>query len=590
MKTPSILFKEVSYQVQNLVSYIELGDIGLPDLQRPFVWTNIKVRDLFDSMFRGYPVGYLVFWDFSGDNEGRAIGVDDKAHRVARLLIVDGQQRLTSLYAVFKGEAVLDKNYKKRNLEISFRPRDGKFDVSNAAILRDPEFIPDISVIWSSGSSSHRIISEFLERVKAKREISEEEEEIISRNFDRLFDLQNYPFTAIEIASTVDEEQVAKIFVRLNSQGVNLKQADFILTLLSVYANDVRNDLERFCEDARKPVGPFMPASPYNHFIQPTPDQMLRVAAALGFYKGRLKTVYQILRGKELESGGFSPSARDEQFDVLRQCKDKVLDLTFWHQFFGAVAGAGFRSAAIVSSEMALLYSYVFYLLGKTVFNLPYDVLDRLIGRWFFATSLTGRYTVGAPETAMDGDLSHAKAQTGADGFVNALERVMSDTLTQDFWNITLPNELETSSATSRAFFAYYAALNKLNAPVLFSDKSISDLLDPTIKRKKKALDRHHLFPRAWLEREGIKDMKLINQGANYALLEWPANIAVKDAPPPEYVPVMKKRFREDVWARMCRLHALPEGWEHLPYDEFLAQRRVLIAVIIREGFESLTK
>lgn len=228
-------FKRVDYDLSGLLHFIDIGDIGLPDIQRPFVWSNSKVRDLFDSMYRGFPVGYLLFWENGNTNGTRAIGTEGKAHRVPARLIVDGQQRLTSLYAVFRGKNVVDQDYKERHIDIAFRPRDGKFEVADAAIRKDPEFIPDISEMWISGASSRRLVNDFISKLSAKVPLSADEEEHIAHNLDRLFDLQRYPFTALEIASSVDEEQVADIFVRINSEGVKLNQADFILTLLSVF-------------------------------------------------------------------------------------------------------------------------------------------------------------------------------------------------------------------------------------------------------------------------------------------------------------------------------------------------------------------
>jgi uncharacterized protein with ParB-like and HNH nuclease domain len=127
-------FKKVDYDLSGLLHYIDIGDIGLPDIQRPFVWSNAKVRDLFDSMYRGFPIGYLLFWENSSANGAKQIGVENKQHKVASRLIVDGQQRLTSLFAVFRGCKVLDEDYKERLIEVAFRPRDGKFEVADAAI------------------------------------------------------------------------------------------------------------------------------------------------------------------------------------------------------------------------------------------------------------------------------------------------------------------------------------------------------------------------------------------------------------------------------------------------------------------------
>ncbi len=580
-------FKKVDYDLSGLLHYIEIGDIGLPDIQRPFVWANAKVRDLFDSMYRGFPVGYLLFWENGTANGAKQIGVGSKQHKVASRLIVDGQQRLTSLFAVFRGRKVLDEDYKERQIEVAFRPRDGKFEVADAAIRRDPEWIANISDIWSSGKPSYQMVKRFLKQLETKGPLAPEDEELISHNLERLFDLQMYPFTALEIAPTVDEEQVADIFVRINSEGVRLNQADFILTLMSVFWDTGRIALETFCRLSRQVPSTGAPASPFNHFIQPDPDQLLRVAVAFGFQRGRLKSVYQVLRGKDLDTGEFTAERRDIQFKLLQDSQAEVLNLTHWHQFLSSLIGAGFRSAEMISSQNALLYAYAFYLIGRKRFGLPEHQLQRLIGRWFFASSLTGRYT-SSPETVMDGDLNRFKAAKDAVSFVGILEEMMANELTNDFWSVTLPAKLDSSSARNPELFAYMAAQNRLVAPVLFSHKNVPDLLDPAIRTKRRALERHHLFPRAWLERQGIVDLKQINQLANFALLEWPDNIGISDKPPMEYVPKIRERFSAEDWNRMHEFHALPEGWSEMQYETFLQERRKLMAAITRRGFESL--
>jgi hypothetical protein len=538
-------------------------------------------------MYRGFPVGYLLFWQNGVGNDIKQIGTYAKQHTVPSLLIVDGQQRLTALYAVLRGKKVIDDDYRERQIEIAFRPKDGSFEVADAAIRRDPEWIPSISQIWASGRSSYQLVKGFLQSISAKGQLTDDQEAQISNNIDRLFDLQKYPFTALEIAPTVDEEQVADIFVRINSQGVKLNQADFILTLLSVFWDDGRKALEDFCRHSRKAPDPGSPPSPFNHFIEPDPDQLLRVAVALGFQRGRLKSVYQVLRGKDLETGEFSAEHREEQFAILKDAQAHVVNLTYWHQFLSSLVGAGFRSSEMISSQNALLYAYAFYLIGRTRYGVPEHPLQKLIGRWFFASSLTGRYT-GSPETVMDGDLNRLKGAKDTHEFIQALDAIMASELTNDFWTITLPTKLDSSSARNPELFAYIAAQNKLNVPVLFSHKRIPELLDPTTKAKKKPLERHHLFPRGWLEGQGVNDLKQINQMANFALLEWPDNIDISDSPPSEYVPALRNRFEPDDWQTMQQLHALPAGWDSLSYADFLEQRRVLMAAIIRRGFETL--
>jgi len=580
-------FKKVDYDLSGLLHYIDIGDIGLPDIQRPFVWSNAKVRDLFDSMYRGFPVGYLLFWENGTGDGAKQIGLGGKQHTVPSRLIVDGQQRLTSLFAVFRGKKVLDEDYRERQIAVAFRPRDGKFEVADAAIRRDPEWIANVSDIWASGKPSYQMVKGFLKQLEAKGTLTTEDEERIAHNLDRLFDLQKYPFTALEIAPTVDEEQVADIFVRINSEGVRLNQADFILTLMSVFWDEGRMALESFCRQSRKAPDASASASPFNHFIQPDPDQLLRVAIAFGFNRGRLKSVYQVLRGKDLETEEFSSERRDAQFKILQDAQAEVLNLTHWHQFLSCLIGAGFRSAEMISSQNALLYAYAFYLIGRKRFGLAEHRLQKLIGRWFFASSLTGRYT-GSPETVMDGDLNRLKGIKDAESFAATLDEMMANELTNDLWSVTLPANLDSSSARNPELFAYVAAQNRLAAPVLFSHKKLQDLLDPAIKTKKKALERHHLFPRAWLESQGVDDLKKINQLANFALLEWPENIDISDTPPTEYVPQIQTRFPADDWASMHEYHAMPQNWHEMLYETFLQERRKLMAGIIRRGFETL--
>src|SRR4051812_39715187 len=146
------LFREVNYQLSKILAEIEDGEIGLPEIQRPFVWSRTKVRDLFDSMYRGFPVGYLLFWENPSMPSTRQIGTNEKQN-VARRLIVDGQQRLTSLYSVIHGRPVVDDEYCETHLMIAFRPRDARFAVPDAAIERDPEFITNITDLWSGDLS-----------------------------------------------------------------------------------------------------------------------------------------------------------------------------------------------------------------------------------------------------------------------------------------------------------------------------------------------------------------------------------------------------------------------------------------------------
>jgi hypothetical protein len=588
MSEEKTLFKRVDYDVQGLIKYIEMGDIGLPDIQRPFVWNSAKVRDLFDSMYKGFPVGYLLFWDNDSVGGAKGIGIGGKQHAVPDRLIVDGQQRLTSLYAVLRGHKVVDANYREAKIEIAFRPRDGRFDVADAAIRRDPEFIADISTVWDAGSS-YSVIETFLTNLTQRRDVEPDERKSIIRNIDRLYDLQHYPFTALEIAPTVSEEQVADIFVRINSQGVKLNQADFILTLMSVFWDQGRADLEAFCRNARLPSADGRP-SPYNLFLKPQPDQLLRASVALGFRRARLENVYSILRGKDLETGIVSPATRDEQFSTLRSAQEAVLDLLNWHEWWKVVQQAGFLDASMISSETNLVYSYAMFLIGRRDFGADWFKLRRLMARWLFMNAVTARYS-GSSETIMDSDLNRLRDLTTLDEFASLVNQQVNDTLTEDYWSITLPNDLATAGARSPYQFAYQAALNLLGARALFSQDSVAALLGPGVVGVKAGLERHHLFPRAYLRTLDIDATIDVNQIANLAIVGWEVNGQISDEAPHDYWPVWVQKYGRSAEEldEMRFWHALPEGWQDMDYHQFLAVRRQMMARVIRAGFDRLS-
>ncbi len=579
------VFKQVNYSLSGLISDIALGKIGLPDIQRPFVWTNAKVRNLFDSMYKGYPVGYLLFWENGSVPGHKTIGTDGK-QLSPDLVIVDGQQRLTSLYAVVKSAPVVKSNYQVERIRIGFNPIEQVFEVTSAAIERDRSFIPDISRLWSGETSIFQVVNDYLDKLRSAREVSNEEIELIQASIVKLQGLANFPFTALQLSPDISEKDIADVFVRINSEGTKLNQADFILTLMSVFWDDGRRDLEKFCRDCKTPsTGQ---SSPFNHFVEPSPDQLLRVGVGLAFKRARLEHVYSILRGKDLQTGEFSEERRDEQFEILKRAQAKVLNLQNWHDFMQCIRQAGYRTGNMVSSQTAFFYAYALYLIGKTEFHVSEHTLRQVMAQWFFMSSITGRYS-SASESVMDSDLAMLRGITTGEEFAANLRQACNVLLTNDFWEVTVPNELASSSARSPSLLAYQAALVLLEAPVLFSEFKAAEMLDPALHGSRKSIERHHLFPRGYLATLGISQTRDVNQIANYAYLEWPDNVRVSSQAPADYLPNLKERFGGAELLQMYRFHALPESWEDLDYWTFLEKRRDLMAQIIREGYEKLT-
>ena len=577
------VFTKVDYNLSSLVKFIELGRIGLPNIQRPFVWNNAKVRDLFDSMYRGYPVGYLLLWQ-NGLPGDRPIGTDVK-QKTPQLVIVDGQQRLTSLYAVVKGIPVIRKNYETERIFIAFNPLEERFEVADAAIRRDRAFISDISRVWSDETNIFEVVDDYLKGLRTSREVADEEDRHIKKAISNLQSLTTYPFTALELAADISEEDVADVFVRINSKGTPLNQADFILTLMSVFWDEGRAELERFCREARQPTKG--KASPFNYFIEPDPAQLLRVSVGLAFKRARLQYVYSILRGKDLETEQFSDERRIEQFGRLKDAQSRVLNIQYWHDFLNCIRHAGFRSGKMISSQNNLLFSYILYLIGRTEIGVDEFTLRKTIAQWFFMSAVTGRYT-GSPESALESDLARLRHVDTPEMFVSRLQNICDISLTNDFWDMTLPNDLATSSPRSPSLFAYYAALVLLDARALFSNARVGDLLDPAIHAVRSTVEQHHLYPKAHLATLNITDTRETNQIANYAYVEWGDNNKIADQSPVDYLSQLRARFTRSELVDMYHYHALPENWEQMDYHTFLEQRRELMAQIIREGYQRL--
>lgn len=588
------LFKSLSYELSQLIGDIDLGKLALPELQRPFVWRNTNVRDLLDSMYRGFPVGYLMLWN-AAEVDARVIGASGKQHTPTEF-IIDGQQRLTSLYAVMKGAEITFKDFSRGRIRIAFRPRDGRFDVTDPTFERDPEYLPDISALWTG--EDWEVISAFLDRLREARPeaLADGKEKQLREALGRLNGLADYPFLAVQIGHTVDEESVAEIFLRVNSGGTSLTQADFILTLLSVFREQDRRRLEAFAEAATRMSAPGQ-ASPHNHLVTPGADQLLRVAILVGFQRGRLQSALALLRGANVDSDQtLNEAARNEQLDKLSDAIDKVLDLTNWHEFLKTLMSAGSRRATEISSQNSVLLVYALYLIGRHKYGLSHSELRTTIARYFFMASLTGRYT-GSFETRITQDVQAFTQATDGAAYLDELRKTIDATLTPDFWAITLPRDLATSAARAPGLFAYAAALCLLDARVPpfvpaegpgGSEKKaalqIRDLFDPVIQPKKNPVERHHLFPRKYLETIGLSSTRMVNQIANLSYVEWPENIEISATPPSEYWPKYEGQFN----AQDRLHHALPDHWPQLSYEEFLSQRRALMADVIKLGFESI--
>ena len=580
------IFEHGQRSIASLVSDIEREVIALPDLQRPFVWEDTKVRDLLDSLFVGFPVGTLVLWHTSSDKEARALGGERPGLR-ATTLVIDGQQRLTSLYAVMRGVEVVDKDGSTRKISIAFRPRDGRFEVADAAIRNDPEFLPNVTELWNGTRPKPQLRRDLINALRDKgRAVDEKYEDAVERNLDRAHSIADYRFPTVDIRKTATthdeeatEEDVAEIFVRINNQGTRLGQADFVLTLLSVYHGELRDRIE---ERSR--------TMSLGTVVSIDTQQLLRAVCGVAFGRARMSAVYRYLRGVDPTTGEADAAGRLKRLTQLDDAAKECMEPTPWRDYLLRVQHAGFVSQALIASKNAIVNAYAFYIRGRKA-GVPKNKLDELIARWVFGTLLTARYS-GSSETIFEQDLARvARLETGdADGFVRALDDALGETLTNDYWTQTLVSALETQKGRAPAALAFRAAQVVLGTRALFSDQYLRNLFTPPAHGLRAASEVHHLFPEAWLHARGIRDRRRVNQVANLADVGWHDNNVIGGRGPADYVPRLRQKLNidDDRWGRMCAEHALPLGWESMEYEEFLRDRRRRMADIIRVAFRQL--
>ena len=577
-----------------MLNDVKSGRIGLPDLQRPFVWKDNKVRELLDSMMKGYPIGYIMLWASPDDYANTAqIGKNDKVYKQPDDLVIDGQQRLTALLAAMYGVTIRDKNYAERKIRISFNPLTREFAVWTQAFERDPEWISEISSVFSA--DQEHTISKFRKTyIKTANEgrlknglpqLTEDEEDLIEENINDLLNLEIYSLPTLKINAKADEEDVADIFVRVNSGGQNLTEKNFIETLIAVYDNEVYDKINSFCSESRKPAN----GTSYNQILQVDPSHLIRVAVGVGFRRARLRYAYMLLRGKNLKTGEITQNVRKENLSIFKASLDMATNLNNWHAFMNLFTSAGYLRGSLVASSNAVVFSYVLYLIGKYEYKVSSVELQKIICKWIFMSTITGFYT-GSTETEVEKQFADLRSIHTANQFVAYLDSEISNRFTDDYFRYSLPAELNSSSATSPAWYGYIAAINVLGTPMLFSTSPLSKYFVLGASGNKSSIDKHHIFPKHYLEKIGYDNDRDRNQIANFTYLDYTTNIDISDAPPVEYVSRYRKKLGEEGYKRTCAQNALPENFEKLTYPEFLSQRRLLMAQIIKKAYNELNK
>jgi len=588
------------HPIETLLTWVKSGEIAIPEIQRPFVWDATKVRNLLDSLYQGYPVGYLIAW------RNPSVRLKDGSTSAGKRILIDGQQRVTALMAALLGQEVLTKDYETVRIRIAFHPVEERFEVSNPAIQKDASWIPDLATVFAPDASLTKLTREYTAR---NPDVDQDQ---ISLVLEKVRKIINNQVGIIELAEDLDIETVTEIFIRVNSAGASLSQADFAMSKIA--ANDtyggnmLRKAIDYFCHLAVAPeflpriekgdkafaASEFLPKMRWlkdvnDDLYDPSYTDMLRVAFTSEFRRGKLQDLVALLSGRNFETKQYEEAVAEEAFDKLKAGVLNFINKTHFDRLTMILRSAGFVTSGLIRSQNAINFAYILYLRGRAE-GMPAADIERLVRRWYVMSLLRGRYS-GSPETAFDFDIRQIESR----GLATYTDAVIDAELPESFWNTLLPQEMDTSSASSPYFLVYRAAQVKLgDLGFLSRDITVRDLL---LNRS----DVHHVYPRNHLKGQGLTRGRY-NQIANFVLAQSEINIGIGDRDPKVYFAELADQCNggakkyggittiEEMRANL-RMSCLPEcmlDGEIPAFDDFLEERRKLMAQKIKTYFEGL--
>ncbi len=584
---------------ETILTWVKSGEIAIPEIQRPFVWNSTKVRDLMDSLYQDYPIGYLIIWrnpDVRLKNGKTADG---------KKILIDGQQRVIALKAAILGEYVINKEYRRIRIKIAFNPLEERFEVLNPAIEKDVQWIPDISKIVTGDVGILELVDDYCSKNP------EVDKNVFCKKIQLLINLTKKQIGVIELEHELDIETVTEIFIRINSQGVVLGQADFVMSKIaaneSYGGSTLRKCIDYFCHLAVAPEF-------YSHIIDsdekftktdyfkkmswlkdekddlydPRYTDLLRVAFTSEFHRGSLSDLVSLLSGRNFETRAYEEEIAQQSFGTLEKGILNFINETNFKQLVMIIKSAGFVSTDLIRSQNVLNFAYIIYLNLK---SRQYDPakIEKYVRKWFVLSLLTGRYSTSL-ETRFDEDIKDIANKDFEEYLQNVEEAELSDA----FWQVALIQSLDSSASTSPYFSVFLASQVKANDRGFLSrDITIRDL----IMQKG---DKHHIFPREYLKKNGMKQAQY-NQIANYVYMQSEINIRIGDKPPNIYFRELREQ-REgalqyggisdpEALRENLLMNSIPEdifSMDISDYEDFLMKRRLLMSKKIREYYFSL--
>ncbi len=455
------------HPVETLMTWVKSGEIAIPEIQRPFVWEATKVRNLLDSLYQGYPVGYLIAW------RNPNVKLKDGSTSTGKRILIDGQQRVTALMASLLGVEVLTDDYENKLIQIAFNPQEETFEVANPAIKKNSSWLPDVAKVFEPATSVFQLVNDYC---KANPACSQDN---IFKVIERLRGITHNHVGIIELAEDLDIETVTEIFIRVNSAGSPLSQADFAMSKIAVNTtyggNMLRKAIDYFCHLSISPdflakikkgdkafvESEFFDkiswiANVNDDIYDPAYTDMLRVAFTSEFGRGKLQDLVALLSGRNFETKQYEDAIAEESFYKLKKGILAFVNQTHFNRITMILRSAGFVISDLIGSQNAINFAYIIYLRGRSE-NVPAADLERMVRRWFVMSILSGRYS-GSPESVFDSDIR----QIDSRGVIMYLESVIPNELPDSFWTGMLPQLMDTSSIGSPYFRCFQAAQIKL--------------------------------------------------------------------------------------------------------------------------------
>lgn len=594
--------------IESLLSWVKEGEIAIPEIQRPFVWDKSKVRDLMDSIYQGFPIGYIITW------KNPDIRLKNGLLGSGKKILIDGQQRITALRAALMDEYVVDKDYARIKIKIAFHPTFvnndktiGKFEVQTPIHKKDKAWLPDISVFFGSGFSLIKLNKEYIAANPNA------DDDVVERSLGQLANLAKRQIGVIELNHDLDIETVTEIFIRINSKGVVLSQADFAMSKIASnegYGGPVlRKAIDYFCHLCKEPQyyddikdhDPEFAAT--DHFknmkwlrtetedlYDPAYTDMLRVASGVEFGRGKMSDLVSLLSGRDFEKRTFEEEIVERSFKQLDAGVARFINESDFKFFTLILRSAGFVRRKLMRSQNAINFAYLLYLHLRRQGMDRGDKLQSLVRRWYVMSILTERAT-GSFESQFDYDIKRLNERDAGE----YLKEIEAASLSDAFWNAALPTLLESPVVSSPFFGVFLAAQVSRRDHGLFSRHlTVHDML---LTRG----DVHHIFPRNLLKKNGLGRSQY-NRLSNLVYMDQPGNIKIGDKTPAVYFTAVAEKLEQgqgeigglrnmdDLRANM-RENCIPDGilgYDVSNYPTFLEERKYLMAAKIRGYYEGL--